>query len=107
MAIKETRRIDISEIRSNPDLVRLAEEVQKTRTPCILRQDNEDIVQITPIRPPNKGRLKGRPTSKDDSIWNIIGIADDPTDEATDVSENKKKYLAEAYWSEFHGPNDS
>lgn len=37
----------------------------------------------------------GRPTSANDPLWNIIGIASDD-DGPTDVSSNKHKYLAEA-----------
>ena len=55
---------------------------------------------ITPVTSPDRKRMKGRPTSKDDPLWNIIGIADDPADKATDVSVNKHKYLAEAYEAE-------
>ena len=38
---------------------------------------------------------EGRPFTKDDSLWNLVGIWDE--DGPTDVSQNKHKYLAEAY----------
>ncbi len=47
---------------------------------------------------------KQEPTSKrggaftmNDSLWNLAGIADSGPDGPTDVSENKYKYLADAY----------
>ncbi len=46
---------------------------------------------------------KGDPTSADDPLWEIISIV--TTDEATDVSENKLKYLAEAY-ADLHDSSD-
>lgn len=35
--------------------------------------------------------------TKRDTLFNIIGIAEGPADDVTDVSSNKMKYLAEAY----------
>jgi excisionase family DNA binding protein len=40
---------------------------------------------------------RGRPLTYDDPIWDIVGIADSGPGGPTDVSENKDKYLAEAY----------
>lgn len=37
----------------------------------------------------------GRPFTMDDPLWSIMGMAE--SDGPTDVSENKHKYLAEAY----------
>jgi len=41
---------------------------------------------------------RGRPTRADDALWNIIGMG--RSDGPTDVSENKHKYLAQAYAAE-------
>jgi excisionase family DNA binding protein len=53
---------------------------------------------ITPVRPepakPAKRAPAGRPTSADDPLWNIVGIAS--TAEPTDASK-KHEYLADAY----------
>jgi excisionase family DNA binding protein len=57
---------------------------------------------IKPIEPKaRKGRsaARGRPTSAEDPIWNIVGIA--RSGGPGDVAENKYKYLAEAYAAEF------
>jgi excisionase family DNA binding protein len=50
-----------------------------------------------PVKPSGKGRKPKKPRyfTMDDPFWDLLGIiASDP---ATDVSENKYKYLAEAY----------
>jgi excisionase family DNA binding protein len=63
---------------------------------------NKEAVERMPtaIRASRPTRLpKGRPTTADDPLWNIIGIAD--TKGPKDVSINKHKYLAEAY-SDLH-----
>src|SRR5687767_8544271 len=51
-------------------------------------------VQSRASRPkqPSAARPDGRRFTRDDALWSIVGIADDP-DGPTDVSENKYKYL--------------
>jgi hypothetical protein len=39
----------------------------------------------------------GKPTSANDPLWNIIGMARSEEDEPTDVSQDKYRYLADAY----------
>jgi len=39
----------------------------------------------------------GKPFTDADSLWDIVGMAGYDPDAPTDVSENKYKYLAEAY----------
>ena len=92
---KELKHIDIS---TNPELRRIVEEVRESQESRILRFEHEDIAILSPIRRPTKRRvLKGRPTSAEDPLWKIIGMAAGPDDQVTDVSANKDKYLAEAY----------
>lgn len=93
MASKDTRNIDISELHSITDLVKIAEEVQKTGEPCILKRDEEEIAQIAPVKPAKKKRLRGKPITKDDPIYKLLGTM--PSDEPTDASR-KHEYLAEA-----------
>ena len=88
---KELKRIDISDI---PELLTLVQEVQRTNEPRILQQDHEDLVMLTPIKPVAKRKARGKPTTADDPLWKLIGIGRSGTG---DVSENKHKYLAEAY----------
>ena len=97
---RELRPIDIS---NNPELLRLAEEVAATQEPRVLRRESEEVAVLMPA-PPKKKRAsrgrpvpRGKPTTEDDPLWNIIGLAEGPDDGITDVSANKLKYLAEAY----------
>ena len=56
---------------------------------------------VKPVEPKKRGQAPARPRAKlftrEDSLFNIIGIAESGPDEPTDVSANKLKYLAEAY----------
>jgi len=49
---------------------------------------------LTPIKPVAKRRVRGKPTSGDDPLWKLVGIGHSGRG---DISENKHKYLAEAY----------
>ena len=97
---KAVRAIDIAQF---PDLLSLAKEVQASQEPCLLRLEDQDIAMLTPVKASGKQSRNGKRrvgrTGPDDPLWSIIGIADPymPPDAPTDVSENKYKYLAEAY----------
>jgi excisionase family DNA binding protein len=56
------------------------------------------IKPVEPKAPKGRSTGRGRPTSAEDPIWNIVGIA--RSGGPGDVSENKYKYLAEAYATE-------
>ncbi|HZC00327.1 MAG TPA: hypothetical protein VE844_02885, partial [Gammaproteobacteria bacterium] len=62
--------------------------------PAVLQQDSEDVALLTPITPVAKRSVRGKPTTADDPLWKLIGIGHSGKG---DVSENKHKYLAEAY----------
>lgn len=94
-AVRELKPIDISDV---PELIRIVEEVRKTGEPRRLRRSGEDVAILRPIKQPAKTRAcRGRPTSADDALWKIIGIAEGPDDGTQDVSADKQKYLADAY----------
>ncbi len=48
---KEIKSIDISNL---PELVRLAEEVNTTNEPRLLKCDNKDIAILSPVKPAKK-----------------------------------------------------
>ncbi len=65
-----------------------------------VRLQREAVDQfIKPIKPTKTKRApsipRGKPFTMDDPLWNIVGIG--RSTGPTDVSENKHKYLAEAY----------
>lgn len=59
---KEPKRIDISSI---PELLHIAHEVQRTNEPQLLRQDNEDVAILMPIKAPPKRRSGAGKTKED------------------------------------------
>jgi hypothetical protein len=88
---KAPKRIDISHM---PELLSMAQEVRSTNESRILQQDSEDVAMLTPITPVAKRSIRGQPTSADDPLWKLVGIGHSGKG---DISENKHKYLAEAY----------
>lgn len=94
---KDLKPIDITH---TPEVLRLAEEVARSGIPRVLRKDNKDVAELRPVSTTRtRFRKRGKPTSKDDPLWRIIGIADASNfpDVPKDVSSNTDKYLAEAY----------
>jgi hypothetical protein len=59
-----------------------------------IKQDSEDLAILTPVKPVAKRSARGKPVTKDDPLWNLVGIGHSGRG---DVSANKHKYLAEAY----------
>lgn len=101
MAERDLQRIDISTV---TDLEALAEEMRRTNEPRILRRANEDIAILAPVTRKKRKRIAvARPFTMDDPLWNIVGIAH--SEGPTDVSQNKHKYLAEAY-ADLHEPKE-
>lgn len=99
---KEMKQTDISHL---PEIVRLAEEVQQTQMPQLLKRGDQELAVVSPVEPvpKPKARRLSRPQLSNDWILNIIGLGS--SEGPTDVSENKHKYLAEAYYSEFNPPS--
>jgi hypothetical protein len=67
----------------------------RTTWDCWVKEEAEESMR--PVRPTSKKLApvsRGKPTSADDPLWNIVGIAS--TAEPTDVSK-KHEYLADAY----------
>lgn len=87
MHARDPKRIDVS---GSVDLAALAEDVQSTDEPRILRRGDEDMAVVLPITREKEGAF-----GVDDPIWNIVGV--DGADGPHDVARHKHKYLAEAY----------
>ena len=88
---KELKRIDIGSI---PELLKLAQEVRTTNESAVLQQESEDVALLSPIKPVSKRRVRGKPTTADDPLWNLVGIGHSGRG---DISANKHTYLADAY----------
>jgi hypothetical protein len=93
---EEPRSVDISH---TPEVLRLAEEVARSGLRCVLRRDDTDIAVISPVPSAPRRSKRSKPTSAEDPLWSIVGIADAdaPDDLPTDVSSNVDAYLADAY----------
>jgi hypothetical protein len=95
---KERKALDINKIHGGSELLQLVEELRETRESRVITHDGEDVAILRPIR---RARSVPRPRrktgiiTKDDSLWNIIGMAESAG--ATDVATHKHDYLAEAY----------
>ena len=93
---KESQSMDITHI---PELLRLAEEVQATKEPRVLTRDGEELVVVQPAKAAaaKRGRIpRGKPTTPQDPIWKLVGIG--KSEGLGDVSQNKYKYLGQAYY---------
>jgi excisionase family DNA binding protein len=99
LTVQETARM----LKVNPITVRRY--IADGRLPAVkvgkgVRVRKEAIEQlIAPIRPASEKRRqsvrRGKPFTMDDPLWEIVGLV--RSDGPGDVSENKYKYLADAY----------
>lgn len=81
-------------VSDQPELVRLAEEVQATQQPRLLRRDDQDLAVLMPAKPSRRAR-QGRPVTREDPLFGLIGIGDSGIEGG--VSERKQEFLARAY----------
>jgi len=88
---QEAQHFDVTNI---PELIRIAQEVERTKQPCLLQQDGKDLAIVMPVTRIKKSRVKGKPLGKNDSFSKLIGSAVEA--EPTDASK-KHEYLAEAF----------
>lgn len=90
--------IDVSDL---PDVLRLADEVQRTGKPRLLKSGDTVIARLSPVRSSKRAARTPRRTQVGDynPFGNLIGIANThgSPDDPNDVSENKYKYLADAW----------
>ena len=89
-------------LRVNPITVRRhiqAGELEAVRVGRGVRVRKESLDRfIKPVAPEaakQQRKPRGKPTSADDPLWNLVGIGQ--SREPGDVSENKHRYLADAY----------
>ena len=91
MLNKEVKHIDIT---NTPELIRLAEEVQKSNQITMLTKDGKEVLEVRPPKPARKKRAGGKEFSINDPLYNLVGSA--TSDEPTDASK-KHEYLAQAH----------
>ncbi len=89
---KELKRIDITH---RPELLQIVGQLRDSNEPLLLQEGNEDVAIVRPLRRPRRTRVpRGKPFTMDDPLWNLVGAG---ASGLGDVSQNKHKYLADAY----------
>jgi hypothetical protein len=88
---EELKPLDISRV---PELRRIVEEMVAAGSACELMIDQKAVAGLLPSEGSETNPLS-RPTSSDDSLWNIVGLVSG--NGPGDVSENIDAYLAQAY----------
>jgi hypothetical protein len=74
--VQEAERFDISNM---PDLVRLAEEVARTRKPRLLTRGEEEVALLSPARPKRRKKVVMTPAQRNavlSSIGGWVGLVD-------------------------------
>jgi hypothetical protein len=89
---KEPQRIDISSL---PELLKLVQEVRTTNEPAVLQQESEDLALLSPVRPASRSTVKAKPVTRDDALFQLIGIGKSGIPGG--VSGKKHEYLVRAY----------
>ena len=79
------------EVGGSPDLLKLAEEVQRTGAPRLLQRDGEDIAVISPAKRARK--LPFRAFTRDDPLFGLIGSG--TSNIPGGISERKHEFIGE------------
>ena len=93
---KQIQSIDIDDVHTLLELVQLAKEVHASQQPRLLTQGTEPLVVMQPAPPSALRQARGKRLTIDDPLFGIIGIG--RSEGPADISTNKRKYLAEAYY---------
>ncbi|MDP2936478.1 MAG: hypothetical protein Q8O86_08310 [Dehalococcoidia bacterium] len=89
---KELKNVDIT---NKVELLQIVEQVQSANQALVLSKGGEDVAIVRPVKRPSGPPIpRGKPFTKDDPLWDLAGAG---ASGLGDVSENKHKYLAEAY----------
>lgn len=88
---QELRSVDVTD---NPDIRQLAEAVAESGVPLQLETHGEQLAVLHPMPRPTRAR-RDRPVTRDDSLFDLIGIGESGGDGSG--SERKHEILADAY----------
>jgi hypothetical protein len=91
---KARKPIDISTV---PDLLRIVEAANASGEAYVLTRAEEELAVLTPVTAAKarRPRPKSGIITKDDALWNIVGMGQ--SEGPGDISAHTHKYLAEAY----------
>jgi hypothetical protein len=96
---------------NNPELSRLAKEVRESKKQQVIKVGDEEMAILSPITSKvRRQRTRPRASSAKANEWLLrlidLGAQTPPSDQATDVSANVDKYLAQAYYDKSHPPKE-
>lgn len=87
----KAQAMDVSRL---PDVLSLAEQVKRTKTPRILiRADGEELARLVPPKQ-RTPKPTGKRITADDPIWDIVGMGSSAGG-LSNVSEHVDEFLAE------------
>lgn len=91
---KELEAIDIT---NEPELLRIAEAVQASGTPRLLRRNQEDVALVVPTtsKPAKLPRRSSRPVTLDDPLFALFGTGHSGIPGG--MSDRKHEALTRAY----------
>jgi hypothetical protein len=95
---KAREPIDINEIHGARQLLQLVEKLRETQESQVITHEGKDVAILRPVKRVPRVSRPSRKTgmiTKDDSLWNIVGMAESAG--PTDVAKHKHDYLAEVY----------
>ena len=90
---KELESLDVTD---SPELLQLAQEVAETGVSRVLRTADGELAVLKPVSKSRKRVPRGRPLTKDDPFYKLIGIGQSGVPNS-DASERKHEILARAY----------
>jgi hypothetical protein len=88
---RTSHRLDVSD---SPEILKLAEEIQKQGLSRVLSDDGRDLAIIVPFVVRSRPPSRAKPVTKDDPIFELIAIGDSGTSKG--FSARKHELLLEA-----------
>jgi hypothetical protein len=61
------------DIRDEPEILRLVEEVRKGNRPCVLTRADEQLAVITPLQPTRRRKRRTGIITRDDPLYKMVG----------------------------------
>jgi hypothetical protein len=88
--------VQLIDVTDSAELLDLAEEVRRSGVGRLLMRGEEELALLTPAPRGREANLRQRPADDQrDTLLNIIGIGE--SSEPTDIANDEKESLAEAY----------
>ena len=86
--------MEVIDVRTRPDLRQFVDELRARKRPLLLKDADEEIARIMPVRPSYTRFPRGKAVTLDDPLFQLIGIGRSGIPGG--VSGKKHEYLAKA-----------